>query len=204
MKKQLRIFVLTLIGAMSINSVCAQDFTKSQMKQAKKEAKALEKEGWKVTPGSLSLYEQRLNLVAVQREMDESGMPKWVIGEGKSTGKVYNAARMQSSTVAKTDIASKIETEVAGLAEVGLANDEATLEAVSKALTASKGRFLQKIGRVRTLMECYRDTPNGNVEVLVTIAYPINEGKKKLKESLYENEETKGKLSKSLDVIMGW
>ena len=65
MKKQLRIFVLTLIGAMSINSVCAQDFTKSQMKQAKKEAKALEKEGWKVTPGSLSLYKQRLNLVAV-------------------------------------------------------------------------------------------------------------------------------------------
>jgi len=204
MKKLLSIIMFALFSVILASNVSAQNYTKAQMKQAKKEAKALEKEGWKVSPGSLSLYEQKLNSNAVQREMGADGMPTWVIGEGKSTGKVYNAARMQSATIAKTDIASKIETEVAGLVEVGLGNDEATLEAISKALTASKGRFLQKIGRVRTLMECYRDTPNGNVEVLVIIAYPINEGKKKLKESIYENEETKSQLSKNLDVIMGW
>ncbi|MBO7645993.1 MAG: hypothetical protein J6S52_03160 [Prevotella sp.] len=202
MKKTTLFIISVLMSAFVAISASAQNYTKDQMKQAKKEAKALEKQGWKVNPGSLSLYEQRLATDVIQKELDDKGMPKWVVGSGTSTGKVYNSARMQSSAVAKTDIAGKIEEEVAGLTETKLANDEISRESISAALTASKSRFLQKIGRVRTLMECYREKPDGSVEVQVTIAYPINDAHQKLKEAISESAESS--MSKRLDEILGW
>ncbi len=209
MLKALIISVLSL--SFSLTTFAAD---KKLEKAAKKEAKEYAKEGWKVNPGALSLCEQLLTSREVQRELDENGFPKWIISDGKSIGSAYNAAKMQASIVARSEIASLIQTELASIIEQKMGNDEkgrGEAESIMQTIQASKGRIVQKLGRTRIIMECYRELPNGNVEVLQRIALPFYSAKDAVKAAVEEEAKESGKdqeqisqMSKRLDELMGW
>lgn len=143
-------------------------------KAAKKEAKNLKKQGWVVAPGQLPLEKQLDRAYSMYYEYEESGLPKYIIGDAMSPGKTYDAAKMQALELAKTNLAGQIQTEVTALIESTLANEQISqddAESIARTVQASKNLIVQSIGRVLPVTECYRQLANKTIEVRVTIAY---------------------------------
>ena len=155
-------------------SVNAQELSKANQKLLKKQLKEFKAEGWKVNPGQLPLETQLTKSFTSQSEVDAMGYEVWIVGEGRSTGSVYDAARTQAMTVAKGEIATKLRTDMTSSIEQDLANeqfgaDEA--ESIAKTIVSQQGRSIdQQLNRPKTLMECWRKLPNGNTEVLIRCA----------------------------------
>lgn len=172
--KTIKYFATLLMMFAFAASLNAQVLTKDQEKAVKKEVKKLEKEGWKVKPGSPSLAMQITRSSQAAWEQNSEGLDKWIYGEGSSIGTVYDAARSQAMTVAQGEIARRLNTDITSEIEQVLANEQFAqkeAESIAQTIVASMGRTVdQSISRPRTLMECYRDLPNGNVEVLMRLA----------------------------------
>ena len=155
-------------------SVDAQELSKANQKLLKKQLKEFKAEGWKVNPGQLPLETQLTKSFTSQSEVDAMGYEVWIVGEGRSTGTVYDAARTQAMTVAKGEIATKLRTDMTSTIEQDLANeqfgaDEA--ESIAKTIVSQQGRSIdQQLNRPKTLMECWRKLPNGKTEVLIRCA----------------------------------
>jgi hypothetical protein len=155
-------------------SVNAQQLSKANQKLLKKQLKEFKAEGWKVNPGQLPLETQLTKAFTSQSEVDAMGYEVWIVGEGRSTGSIYDAARTQALTVAKGEIATKMRTDMTSTIEQDLANeqfgaDEA--ESIAKTIVSQQGRSIdQQLNRPKTLMECWRKLPNGNTEVLIRCA----------------------------------
>ncbi len=186
--------------------------TKSQLnerasKDAKKDAKKYEKEGWTVSPGALPLVKQLDRSYNMQMEFNEDLTPKYIVANAQSIGENYDGAKMQAMELAKQELAGKIQTEITALVENTVANKQlAAEEAASmvQTVSASKNSISQKIGRVLTVVECYRSAQNKNKEVLVYIAYDINNAFRDAKQVIREELEKKGEnLQGQLDKFLG-
>ena len=155
-------------------SVNAQFLTKEQQKAVKKDVKKYEKEGWKVKPGSPSIAMQLTKSYQMAWERTADGTDQWLMGEGSSIGSIYDAARTQAMTVAQGEIARKMKTDLTTQIEQDLANDQLAqqeAESIAQTVVTAMGKSVdQTIGRPSSLVEMYRDLPNGNVEVLVRLA----------------------------------
>ena len=162
--KKMKIFATLLMLFAFTASVNAQFLTKEQQKAVKKDVKKYEKEGWKVKPGSPSIAMQ----------LTKSYQMAWLMGEGSSIGTIYDAARTQAMTVAQGEIARKMKTDMTTQIEQDLANDQLgqqEAESIAQTVVTAMGKSVdQTIGRPSSLVEMYRDLPNGNVEVLVRLA----------------------------------
>lgn len=70
---------------------------------------------------------------------------------------------------------------------------------------SSKNLISQSLGRTIPVMECYRDTKNGNKEVLVRIAYNGEMAKAAAKKAVQAELEKKGaNLHEQLDKVLGF
>ena len=184
-----------------------KELDKKASKDARNEAKRLKKEGWKVTPGSLSLEKQVDRSMLMQYELDESGYPLYVIGQAMSIGESYDAAKMQALELARQDAASKLQAEITSLVESTLANEQLTdaqAASVAQTISASKSLISQSMGRIITVVEAYRDLDK-NKEVLVRIAYNHNMALESAKKVIRKDLEAKGDgLHNELDEKLGW
>lgn len=156
------------------NATRAPQADRDYSKLAKKEAKALKKEGWTVTPGSLTLEMQLERYYSMADEKDEDGNPLYLMVPKLTTGASYDAARMQAIALAKQELAGLIATEVSAEADNRVANGQIEAgEAASlvQTVTAGKASIAQSLGRIQIVFECYRTLPNRNKEVSVRIAY---------------------------------
>lgn len=193
----------------AVQKLVKQERDEKVSKEAKKMAKKYAKEGWKVTVGALPIEKQLEKSFQMQYELDlENGMPKYIKGEGKAISTSYDAAKMQAMADAKTELAGNIQTEVAAIIEERLANQELGKEeavAISNAVQVSKQVIVQSIGRVITVVECYRELKNKNYEVMVLIMYNGEMAAQAVKKSVKEELEKRGdELSKELDKLLGF
>ena len=177
-------------------------------KDIKKAVKQMEKDGWKVNMGALSLEKQLEKSQQMQYEFDmNTGMPKYIMGEGKVISSNYSAGKNQAMAQAKTELAGNIQTEVAALIEDKTGNNEIGQgEAVSfsESVQAAKQMIAQSIGRTIPVVECYRELKNGNVEVQVRVFYNIEMSLQAAKKAMKEELEKKGdKLADQLDKLLG-
>ena len=177
-------------------------------KAARKEAKALSKEGWKAAPGALPLEKQLDRSYMMQQEYDEDMFPKYIIGEAMSIGENYDAAKMQATELAKLNLAGQIQTEVTALIENNVANQQLSADeaaSVTQSLMAAKSLISQSIGRTVPLVEVYREKANKNKEVSVYIGYNSKMAKAAAKKAIRDELEKKGEgLQKKLDELIGW
>lgn len=156
-----------------------QKLTKAELnekasKYAKKAAKDYAKEGWQVAPGQLPLEKQLDRTYLMQYEFDDNMLPKYIMSEAMSIGQNYDAAKIQAIELAKMNLAGLIQTQVAALTESTVANEQLSAEqaaSITRSVTASKSAISQKLGRVVTVLECYRVLKNKNKEVRIQIAY---------------------------------
>ena len=172
--KTMKIFATLLMLFAFTASVNAQFLTKEQEKAVKKDVKKFEKEGWKVKPGTPSISMQLTKSYQMAWERTAEGTDMWIMGEGSSVGTIYDAARTQAMTVAQGEIARKMKTDMTTQIEQSLANEQfeqKQAESIAQTVVTAMGKSVdQTIGRPSSLVEMYRDLPNGNVEVLVRLA----------------------------------
>ena len=143
-----------------------------------------------------------------QQEFDDDLFPKYIMADGKSIGENYEAARAAATSLAISTLAGQIQTEVAALIENTIANKQlAPQEAASivETVQSSKNLITQSIGRTLPLVECYRELKkNGNIEVLVRIAYSEKMAKEAVKKAVRAELEKKGDdLHEKLDKALG-
>ena len=193
----------------AVQKLVKQERDEKVSKESKKQAKQFAKEGWKVTVGALPLERQIEKSILMQYESDiTNGMPKYIQGEGKAIGGSYDAAKMHAMADAKTQLAGNIQTEVAAIIEEKLANSEigqGDAASVSNAVQVSKQVIAQSIGRVLTVVECYRELKNKNFEVQVRILYNGEMALQATKKAIKEELEKKGEqLSEELDTMLGF
>ena len=168
--KAIKLFAALFMMFAVSASVNAQELSKANQKLLKKQVKEFKSDGWKVNPGQLPLETQLANSFKTQSEVDAMGYDVWIVGEGRSIGTIYDAARTQALTVAKGEIAQKLRTDMTSTIEQDLANEQLggdDAESLAKTIVAQQGRSIdQTLRRPKTLMECFRKLPNGNTEVL--------------------------------------
>lgn len=182
------------------------DLKSKAIKQARKDAKQYEKDGYFVAPGALPLEKQLENAWMKQMETDEKGNPKYLVESGNSVAETQTAAKLQAVETAKLNLAGKISTNIAALIENSIANQQLNTEeaaSVTKTVAASKNIIAQELGRVMPLVEMYKKIDK-NVEANVHLAYDAETAydiaKKTIRKSL--EEETKiahEKLEKLMD-----
>lgn len=175
-------------------------------KMVSSRAKELKQEGWVVSPGALPLEIQLERTFKLQMEVDDKSYPKYITGEGLSTGQNYDAAKMQATELAKQELAGRIQTEVTSLIETDVANkqlseDDAT--SITKTVLASKNLISQSIGRTIILSEMHRILPNKNRQVSVWLGYNSETALEGAKNVIREELEKQGnKLHDQLDNLL--
>lgn len=191
-----------------IKKMSKSELNEKASKDARKEAKKLQKDGWSTAPGALPLEKQLDKSYMMQMEYDDSMYPKYLMGEAMSIGENYDAAKMQALELAKQSLAGQIQTEITALVENTVSNKQLAAEdaaSVTQSVMAAKNLISQSIGRTITVMEVYRTKPNKNKEVLVRIAYNGAMAKAAAKKAVSEDLEKKGEeLQKKLDELLGW
>lgn len=204
--KNLFILLVALLMSGAIENVYAQKISKEHTKMAKKEAKRKEKEGWKVAGGGMPITHQLAENYAMQGMRNDDGEKKYVFATQKGPGKMYAAAKAQALANAKTEIASKLESEMAGIIEDKLSNhaiDREDAESINEVIQNSKQLISAKLGKIITVCEWYRELPNKGVEVELTIACDFNtiekQARKVLREELLKKSEA---LGENIDKIL--
>ena len=177
-------------------------------KTTKKEAKRLAKEGWVVSPGALPMEKQLERSYLMEYEYDENLFPKYLMANAQSIGENYDAAKTAATSLAITNLAGQIQTEVTALIENTVGNQQLAAEdaaSIVETVMASKNLISQSIGRVITVVECYRVLDNKNREVMVRIAYNSEMAKQAVKQAVREELKKKGEnLHEQLDKALGF
>ena len=191
-----------------VQKLAKKDLKAKVDKNTKKEAKRLKKEGWEVKPGALPLEKQLERSYLMQYEFDENLFPKWIMGEASSIGENYDAAKVAANSLAITNLAGNIQTEVTALLENTVANKQLSPEeaaSIAETVMSSKNLISQSIGRTVPVMECFRVNSKKNHEVLVRIAYNAQMAKEAAKQAVRDELEKKGNnLHEQLDKVLGF
>ena len=191
-----------------IQKMAKKDLKAKVDKNTRKEAKRLKKEGWQVKPGALPLEKQLERAYLMQYEYDENQFPKYIMGEASSVGENYDAAKVAANSLAITNLAGNIQTEVSALLENTVANKQLSPEeaaSISETVMSSKNLISQSIGRTIPVMECFRINSKKNHEVLVRIAYNCEMAKAAAKKAIRDELEAKGQnLHEQLDKVLGF
>ena len=106
--------------------------------------------------------------------MGEDFQPKYVFGDAISTAQFYDAAKLQASEVAKSNLVGKISTDITRLVETQIKTKQINQTEANSAMgiaEKTKSLVVQKLGPLTPVVELYRTLKNGNVEVMVTVAY---------------------------------
>ena len=191
-----------------IRKMTKKDLNERCTKAARKEAKVLKKAGWIVSPGTLPLEKQLDRSYNMEMEYDENLFPKYIMANAQSIGENYDAAKTSALSLAVTNLAGQIQTEVTALVENTVANKQLSADdaaSISETVMTSKNLISQSIGRTIPVLECYRIVgEKKNTEVLVRIAYNSDMARQSAKRALRAALEEKGeKLHEQLDLILG-
>lgn len=176
-------------------------------KDAKKEAKRYEKEGWKTLPGGLTLEKQLDRSMMMATQYDDEGFEKYYLGTGTGVGGTLDGAKMQAEALARQGIATQMETRVAAMIDGYIANhpDEDNPVTTGKVTNAIKQFANQTITRLIPVVTVYRDNTKGKgKEVMVTVACNAASVQKRLNATVVQKLEQSGdslsaELAKKLD-----
>ena len=191
-----------------VRNLAKKELTAKVDKVVKKEAKRLKKEGWQVKPGALPLEKQLERAYLMQYEYDENLFPKYIMGEASSVGENYDAAKTAALSLAITNLAGQIQTEVTALVDNTVANRQLSAEdaaSITESVMASKNLISQSIGRTIPVVEAYRINSKKNNEVLVRLAYNGDMAKEAAKNAVRDELKEKGEnLREQLDKVLGF
>ncbi len=191
------------------------------VKQARKEAKRLEKEeGWRVFPGAMPLDKSLEKVWMHQYEekpaADGTMGPAYIWASGNGVAKTKSAAKMQAIELAKVDLAGQLKTQVAALTTSNIANaqlsgvdaeTEQSIVQTAKSMTAATLTktqpllvlFRSKIPRKELRKNNIQQLTPGTVEVQVMMFYDLYQADFQTRDAI--KEELKDKLKDNQDEL---
>jgi len=155
-------------------------------RDVKKEAKKLEKDGYKAFVGQPPVNQQLDKSFRMQAEADESGFPKWIVSSGSSVANTQAAGEMQAIELAKSRLVGLVETNFRAVIENTVANNQINAEeavSVTKSVEVSANRVAKKLGMIMPVVKIYRRIDQ-NFEVQVNIAYNYDMARKQMLDEL--------------------
>jgi hypothetical protein len=176
MRKYVVLMVMTMLMAFTASTVAQTMFPlpKDLAKKAKKEAKALIKEGWKPFPSELPIPQQ----VERSYAMQVSHIVKYKTGNGLGSASDLNIACMQAEEMARKSLAAQIKTDVKSLVsqyDQDVQKNGEDVESMSKSVISIEARVQETLGSTHPLLKIYRTLPNGQKEVQVTLTCDMTE-----------------------------
>lgn len=218
-KKDMKRIVLTLLSIVICFGANAQSFDKMEReaikkihekpeKLARKQAKKDSRAGWSIAPAQIPLEKQYDTYYKMLYMEDKKGLPYYITGEAMSVGGGYDAALLTATTLAKSDLAGKIQTEIAGLIEVSLSNEQISPDdavSLSRVVSESKNLIAARLTNVRQPVITHRRTSENAVEVRTVVVYSHDEAKAAAKDAIKKGLEQAGKeLRTDLDKLLGF
>lgn len=200
--------VLMLVGGISSSSAQTDRQSKASLRDnairdARKEAKSYEKQGYATMVGRLPMDKQIEAAWIAQTKRNEGGEPAFYIATAKAVGGSYGAAKLQADNHAKLDIAGQVGAALAQIIESKVVNNdmgEGDVETLNNMISASKAVIAQNLGRTYTYVEIFRNTAKGATEVMVTVGYDTKSAIAEAKRVLRKKLEAEGAtLSGELD-----
>jgi hypothetical protein len=183
------------------------DIKEKALKAARKEAKKLTAEGWKVSPGSLPLDKLIEKSWMKQYMEDDKGNAAYITADGNAVAESKSAAEMQAIELGKLQLAGLIETNMNSLISANVANAQLSTKdaaSVTEVVQSAKNLIAMQLGYVNPEFKLYRDLKDSKIEIQVRLFYDVKQSleiakkvvRKELKEKLQMNE-------KQLDEIIG-
>jgi len=192
MKTKFFYLVAIMVGMMYSTAVNAQEdaqtlkeqkaIMKQATKDAKKQAKALKKEGWKVAAGSSPMETQLAELLVKERG-GQSGLPQYIIGRQEALSGSQGAARTIAISRARNEIAGIINTKVAGILESTMVNVQTSSVDVATNMTdksTTKQLIDQSLDNTKIILQIYREV-NNNTQYQIGMAFEDSMAKEILK-----------------------
>ncbi|MFY0599428.1 MAG: hypothetical protein JXR03_07130 [Cyclobacteriaceae bacterium] len=171
------------------------------VKEAKKEAKKWEKQGYTNLPGNLPLPNQFEQSLVRQVMVNEDGEPRFLSATGSAISGSEGVAQANAMDNTRLQLAGVIQSEVSALitnnkGNTGYTADE--MQTVDEFLASSKTLIQNKIGRIKPVIEMMRRVDD-KFEYRFTVMYDTENAKKIAKDLL--KEELEDKLDKNEDEL---
>ncbi|MBQ3751090.1 MAG: hypothetical protein II865_07305 [Bacteroidales bacterium] len=174
-------------------------------KNAVKEAKKLEREGWKSM--GLPIAKQQEETWMRMADREPNGYPRYIWAQEIATGNSFAAAQSQADNVAKLRIASSVSSSIAALTDVALANQEINAKeaaSITKTVENAKVIVAQRLGRTFKTMEIYQELRNGNYRVRSTMFYDMKSAVTIAREVMMEELKKSSEINKEqLEKLIG-
>lgn len=170
------------------------------------DARIMSKQGYVVASGSLPIEKQLDQAYKAQLEVNSDGIPRYVVAAQGAIGTNPGGAKMQATSLAKVDLASQVESQIAQIIESQVSNEELSSDeaaSLTSVVSASRTLVQQNLGRVIPLFEVSRLLPNGNTEVRIIIGYDIEAAYVVYRKAIKQRLQTKdAELAQKLDKLI--
>lgn len=181
-----------------LNSVNKKLLKEKPTKEAKKQAKELKKEGWKVPAGDiLEAQLTESQLYGAELMADENGAPtkRYILHTAVTTSGTYNAGYAAARNNAQIELAAMLKTEIVAAMQGKLDNAQTSAinaTTVDKFNQRAKAIVDQAVTNALPIVRIYRTLPNNNYQVQVRIAFDKKELAARLKRNMQKELENEG------------
>ncbi len=182
------------------------------IKQADKEAKKRQKEGWYTSVGSIPMAKVFEQAWAYELELKEDGNPKYFMATGSSTSGTKAAADQAALTAARNELASTLSSKVSELIQTKRATDQidqATANTLDKTVSNSKTLIQAELTGIKIAYKIYKDVEDKankrkNIMVETKIFYNQEDAMRVAQKIIRkELEKESNELGEQLDDILG-
>lgn len=168
-------------------------------KDARKQEKALLKEGWQVPAGSKTIAKQITETQLLGEELmgDEVGSPikRYIIRSAQAVSGTYNTGMAAARNNAQVELAAMLQTRIAAAMESKLDNSQTssiTANTVEKFHERAKSIVDACLTNTNIVLSIYRVTAQNNYEVQVQVCYDKKELAARIKRAMQKELEKEG------------
>jgi hypothetical protein len=210
MKKLLAIFISCFIASYALSQQTAPGLNSTlagkASKEATKESKKMQKEGWGVAPGSVALEKIIENAWMKQLMVDDNGNPRFIYADGNAVAETKSAAEMQAMELGKLQLAGMLQSKVNSLISANVGNAQLTTQdaaTVTEVVLSAKNQIAVELGYVDPTFKLFRNIGKDKVEVQVRLFYDTRQSMEKAVKIIRKELQTKMKLNEEqLDKLM--
>lgn len=192
-----------LLGSFLVLSLQAQTgpdpvLSQKASKEAAKEAKKMNKEGWTVAPGSVSLDRIIESAWMKQLMIDENGNPRFIFADGNAVAETRSAAEMQALELGKLQLAGMIQSNLNSFISANVGNAQLTTRdaaTVTEAVMSAKNQISLELGYVDPTFKLFRNIGRDKVEVQVRLFYDTKQSMEVGKKIIRKELQAKSKLT---------
>lgn len=198
MKHTLTIFIALAIGLPAFSQTTMKEAKKDvkrsgTIKEARKESKKWEKQGYTNLPGNLPLANQFEKSMLMQVMITDEGEQRFLSATGSAISGSEGVAQANAIDNTRLILAGQIQAEVSALVtnnkgNTGFTADE--VQTVDEFLSSSKTLIQNKIGNIKSVIEMVRRVGD-KFEYRLTVMYDTQNAKRIAKDIMVEKLDKK-------------